>query len=192
MGLEEVVSEIMADAERSARRAISEAENEARQAVEAARSSAERMEREAVESARQKAEALRRAELGTQRIENRKRMLAAQKQAIERAYEIAKERAAALPEGDKKRIYSSCLAAARKRIGVKAVYCTPRDEAIVRQIAEEAEVRPTLDGLGGIIVEGESGEAIENYTFEAAFERVRESTLGEVHAIIVGGEQWQA
>lgn len=187
MGLEKVIDEILSDAERAARDTISGAKGEAAGIAKKAREDAARMEQAALSATAQKIAQMEESEIGAQELENKKRMLNARKSVLDGAYLKAEEKIRAMPKKEKEKIYSRCIEAAKKRLKAKYVHCTPADKAIVEKLAKGMKVIPDISGIGGIIIEDASHERMENYTFEAAMERLKGSALSEVYGMLFGG-----
>ena len=104
MGLEDVINEIMVDAEHNSRAIITNAKSEAAQIIKKAQADAAEMEHNSIAAAKQKAEELENSELGAQELESKKFLLDTQKEILDGTYLNAEELVAKLPSKEKKQI----------------------------------------------------------------------------------------
>ena len=192
MGLEDIINGIIADAEHNSRAVIGNAEEEAEKIISKAQGDAAELERKSIAAAEQKAAELEKSELAAQELESKKFLLDAQKGILDNIYLNAEGMVAKLPPKDKKQIYTNCINTAKKKLNAKYVHCTPKDKKLVEQLAKDMKVISDMDGLGGLIIEDASRERMENYTFEAIMENLRESTLAEVYRTVFGGGKWDS
>src|SRR5256886_5853848 len=151
MTLESAVEAILEQGKAEANRVLEEARNERQRMVSEVRAEAGKALAETEKAAHVEAERKRVQKLARAELESRKIVLAAQKEALDRVYDGALERLGRL--SDNAEILRSLLKANESewRSGGK-VYCSKRDEAVVRKIVGDS-FAGTGERAGGVVIE---------------------------------------
>src|SRR6059036_1223822 len=147
MTLESAVEAILEQGKAEANRVLEEARNERQRMLSEVRAEAAKTLAETEKAARIEAERKRVQELARAELESRKIVLAAQKEALDKVYDGALDRLGRL--SDNADILRRLLKANESewRSGGK-VYCSPRDEAVVRKIVGDS-FAGTVECAGG-------------------------------------------
>jgi V/A-type H+-transporting ATPase subunit E len=178
MSLETAVQAILEKGKAEADRILEEARAERERMLseiraEAAKTLADVEARARLEAERKRVQALARAEL-----EARKIVLAAQKEALDRVYAKTLERLGGLVENAD--FLRGLLKANESewRSGGK-VYCSPRDEPVVRKIVGSA-FGGTIDCAGGVMIESADGTRRVDLRYETILRDVWNDAVKEV------------
>src|SRR5256886_9856412 len=120
-------------------------------------------------------------------LESRKIVLAAQKEALDRVYDGALERLGRL--SDNAEILRSLLKANESewRSGGK-VYCSKRDEAVVRKIVGDS-FAGTVECAGGVVIESADGTRRVDLRYETLLRDVWDDAVKEVAETLWPPEQ---
>src|SRR2546425_1875332 len=155
MTLESAVEAILEQGKAEANRVLEEARNERQRMLSEVRAEAAKALAETEKAARIEAERKRVQELARAELESRKIVLAAQKEALDKVYDGALERLGRL--SDNAEILRRLLKANESewRSGGKG-YCSPRDEAVVRENVGDS-FSGTIEGAGGVVSETADG-----------------------------------
>ena len=188
MGLEDVVGDVVARAEKEADKLRSEGKNEAEGIIAKANHRSIELEKDANDDLDKQIDKIRARAIASQNLEGKKSLLGMEKAAIDLVYTTASEKLPSLAAKDKEKIIKSCVEKAADSLDAKFIYCRKEDEKLVKKLASGLKVVPTLDSLGGVIIEDAYHERMENYTFESIMENTREATLPDVHNLLFGGK----
>jgi len=189
MGLDEVVTEVASNAQREAADVRSTGSAERERILFAASEKADALDAEAMRQLEARIATMQKRELASQSLEDRKYMLDMEKSLMDRVYAEAWKKVCALPENSREAIIRACMDLARDAIDAKFVHCSKRDEKIVSKIAFDMEVLADLESMGGIVVEDNSHERIDNYAFETVLEITRSKTAPAVYRMLFGGRK---
>ena len=178
MTLENAVEAILEQGKAEANRVLEEARNERQRMLSEVRAEAEKALAETARAARVEAERKRVQELARAELESRKIVLAAQKEALDKVYEGALERLGRL--SDNAEILRTLLKANESewRSGGK-VYCSPRDEAVVRKIVG-GSFAGTIECAGGVVIESADGNRRVDLRYETLLRDVWDDAVREV------------
>lgn len=183
MGLDEVVEEILDEADRHASEIEREADDRAAEIVQEAERDAEETRQDALESAEKETEALERRELSSAKLEARMKRLKARKELLartkDRAYEMLEELSGDRREG----VIGSLLDAAEDEMPEGTVYAAPKDEDLVKDRVGD-RFGGTIDAAAGLRVEEEG--VVLDLTLDSMLEDEWENSLPEVSAELFG------
>src|SRR2546422_5796164 len=190
MTLESAVEAILEQAKAEANRVLEEARNERQRMLSEVRAEAAKALAETEKAARIEAERKRVQELARAELESRKIVLAAQKEALDKVYEGALDRLGRL--SDNADILRRLLKANESewRSGGK-VYCSPRDEAVVRKIVGDS-FAGTVECAGGIVIESAGGTPRGDFRYETPFRDVWDDAVKAGAETLLPPEQWPA
>jgi len=177
MTLESAVEAILEQGKAEANRVLEEARNERQRMLSDVRAEAKALA-ETEKAAHVEAERKRVQELARAELESRKIVLAAQKEALDRVYEGALDRLGRL--SDNADILRTLLKANESewRSGGK-VYCSPRDEAVVRKIVGDS-FAGTIECAGGVVIESADGTRRDDLRYETLLRDVWDDAVKEV------------
>ncbi len=187
MTLESAVEAILEQGKAEANRVLEEARNERQRMLSEVRAEAAKALAETEKAARIEAERKRVQELARAELESRKIVLAAQKEALDKVYDGALERLGRL--SDNAEILRSLLKANESewRSGGK-VYCSKRDEAVVRKIVGDS-FAGTVECAGGVVIESADGTRRVDLRYETLLRDVWDDAVKEVAETLWPPEQ---
>ncbi len=175
-GLEVVVHEIIEQGRQQAAAIEKEGLTEAKAILAEAKEKAEKSLAERETAATRDAERLRVQEIARAEFEAKKKVLTAQRGLLARLKDEANAALAGLPD-DKRRAYLEKLVARAKReIPSGTIHCRAEDESIVSGLADYA-VKADLTGIGGVIVDDDSGSISLDLRFESLLEEAWPAVL---------------
>src|SRR3989454_11478500 len=187
MTLESAVESVPERGKAEANRVLEEARNERQRMPSEVRADATKALAETEKMARVEAERKRVQELARAELESRKIVLAAQKEALDKVYEGALERLGRL--SDNAEILRKLLKANESewRSGGK-VYCSPRDEAVVRKIVGDS-FAGTVECAGGVGIESADETRRGDLRCETLLRDVWDDAVKEVAETLWPAEQ---
>lgn len=170
MGLEEVKSEIIDEAESRADVIIEEAEARKEEMLEEARKKAEEKVEQAERKAEQEAEALRRKKLSSARMQAKKKRLTARQELLDDVHEQFTDRVQNLDDDKEAELIEQALDDLDDQVDIGTVYTrsTHKDLAEKYGEFEEKDIR-------GVIVETADGAR----RFDMRFEEIAEQTIND-------------
>jgi vacuolar-type H+-ATPase subunit E/Vma4 len=178
MTLESAVEAILGQGKAEADRVLEEARNERQRMLSEVHAEAARALAETERAAHAEVERKRVQELARAELESRKIVLAAQKEALDKVYNGALERLGRL--ADSAEILRTLLKANESewRSGGK-VYCSPRDEAVVRKIVGDT-FAGTIESAGGVVIESADGRRRVDLRYETLLRDVWDDAVKAV------------
>ncbi|MBW9224035.1 V-type ATP synthase subunit E [Methanothermococcus sp. SCGC AD-155-E23] len=202
MGVEEIVSKILEDANKEAEEIIKKAQMEAEKILEEAKKEAERRKSEILKKGEKEAEMIKNRIISEAKLEVRKKMLRKKEELIEMAIKKLREELMKLPERENYRdlliklIVDGAVAVGSEEV---VVDLNKRDYEMLDiktlwEIEKEIErltnrsviVRrgSTVDIVGGAIVKDRSGSKICDNSLEAIFERNLEHIRAKIAQVL--------
>lgn len=148
-------------------------------------------ERAILKKANKEAEEITQRGVSQAGIESRNIKLLARRQALEKTFELAKEKLSALPEKEKLEMYVKLLGTYSGTKTVTVILNETDKKAFGKKLAQEAgkkhDLNVTLaqnpgDFLGGLIIQ--EGEIETNCTFEVLINDTKKETESEVAAML--------
>jgi V/A-type H+-transporting ATPase subunit E len=171
MGLEDVKSDILNEAEQKSNRIVEEAEEEADEIVEEAKREAERIREEAETEAEEKAESIRKKALSNARMKAKQVKLREKQKHLDQAFEEFREQLDELTAGEREKFVESCYDRANFDVG--KVRGSEAFEDAVPDDFEEADI-------DGIVLVSEDGERRIDFTFDRIVQDYRENHRKDV------------
>ncbi|HIQ39294.1 MAG TPA: V-type ATP synthase subunit E [Methanothermococcus okinawensis] len=202
MGVDEIVSKILEDANKEAEKIKDEAQVEASKILEDARKEAEKRKNEILKKGEKEAEMVKNRIIAEAKLKVRKKMLIKREELIEKAVKKLKEDLMKLPEKEEyntlllKLIIEGIVAIGGEEVVIdlnKRDYETI-DSKVMWTIESEMEKllnKPVIvrkgdivDIVGGCIVKTKDGSKICNNSLEAIFERNLENIKGKIAELL--------
>ena len=178
MALENVVEEILSQAENESKEIISRGEADAKVILDAARKQAREKASAFDEETGMLAEEMEKTEFSSLNIAFNRQMLEVKKQAIDSLFAQVMQKVSEMSSSERSRLVDSMLEKADKELGsIGVVWCSDEDKGIVSKKGYNVKL---LDTVGGIIAENKDGSVRSNYTFEVLLNRMKEEMLNEV------------
>ncbi len=198
MGLEELKSKILEDAEKEAEEILREAEEEAEKILAKAEEEAERIRREILERAEREAEVRARRIIAQARLEVKQKEAQVKERYIQMAVERAKEKIEEM-RGSKEYLeflYENALTAVRAIDADEVVVRAPEEDVtyleellpdIRTETEKDVELGDPIDATAGVVAESADGKEAFDNTVDARLERMRPRIVKEVSEILFGG-----
>lgn len=171
MGLDDVKSDILNEAEQKADRIVEGAEEEADEIVEEAEEKAERIREEAETEAEEEAKSIRKKSLSNARMKAKQIKLREKQKHLDQAFEEFREQLDDLTEEERERFVESCYDRASFEVG--KVRGSEAFKDVVSDDFEEVDI-------GGIILVSEDGDRRIDFTFDRIVQDYRENHRKDV------------
>jgi V/A-type H+-transporting ATPase subunit E len=181
MGLEIVKEEIINNARNQERALLADARKEASEITKKAEKKVAEMKEKNDAETKRKVEIIKRQELASAELENKKMLLEAKKQVIEKVLAEARKKIDKLGSKERQEYMDKLLEKAKKDIEVAVVYCNKNDIKLVKDIKSEA-----ADIIGGLIAENEDKTIRVDYSFDTMIESIQENELQSINKILFG------
>lgn len=171
MGLEDVKSDILEEAEEKANRIVEEAEEEADEIVEEAEKEAEKIKAAAEEEVEQKKESMEKKTLSNARMKARELEQKEKQRQLDEVFKNFRERLEELDDEEREAFVDSCLDRAGFDVG-KVKGGEEFEDAVSKEFEEE--------DIDGIILVSEDGERRMDFTFDRIVQNYRENHRKQV------------
>ncbi len=180
MSLENVVNEIISQAEKQRQEIVDQGRQEAKKIVDEATKKAREQTKQFEEETKKLANETKRMELSALNIHLQKMFLEAKKGMLDELYRHVVEKIEKLDASERKELIQRLVEKSKKELpDAKFVYCNSRDKEIVSGI-KSLKFNGVVDCLGGIVVENGEKSVKVNYTFDVILKNVKEAYLNEV------------
>jgi len=198
VGLEELKSKILEDAEKEAEEILKEAEEEAQKILAKAEEEAERIRREILERAKREAEVRARRIIAQARLEVKQREAQVRERYINEAIERAKKKIEEM-RGSKEYLeflHENAMTAVKAIDADEVVLRAPEDDItyleellpdIRAETGKDVELGDPIDATAGVVAESADGKEAFDNTVDAKLERMRPTIVREVSQILFGG-----
>jgi V/A-type H+/Na+-transporting ATPase subunit E len=184
MALDNVVDEILESARKDADQILKGAEKEKgvilQQAAEAVSTKQKAQQKETEDAVKR----LRQQEISSAELEEKRIVLNARKEMLDRTFEEANSQISEMSSADKARLYESILEKGRKAIKEPKIYC-PLGEAKLLPVKSGEKVEEVKMGPG-LILESKDGTVRIDYTFKTILEGIWEKELKNISNILFG------
>lgn len=184
MGLEEVIEEILEEADRHASEIEREADEKASEIEREAESDAEEIREAARNAAEKEVAALEKQELSSAKLEARMKKLQARKQLLAEAKDRAHEKLEELSGSERDDVIDALLDIADEEMPEGDVYVAEQDADTVKSRVGD-RFAGTIDAVGGLQVE-QSGVVLD-LTLDSLLEDQWEESLSAVNEALFGG-----
>ena len=172
MGLEEVKSEILDEAEAKADHLVQEAEEEKEKILDKAKEEAEEIREEHMEELEDKKDIYKRKAISTARMKAKEEKLHAREENISKVFEEFRNKLGQMSKKEKKSYVESCLEKPKFDIG-KVIGSEDFEELVDKEFEEE-------DSIEGIVVVSEYGNRRQNFSFDKIAEQFKSQYRREV------------
>jgi len=179
MGLESVKEEIIRNAKVQEEAALAEARSKANDITKEAEKKIAEMKEKIDMDTKRMSEMIKKQELASAELENKKMLLEAKKQMIDKVFAEAKKK---IEKSDSKKNETSIgklLEKAGNDIEVANVFCNEKDVKNVKGVNAQ-----TTDILGGLIAENKEGTIRVDYSFDTILESLKENELQNINKIL--------
>ncbi|MFB6204717.1 MAG: V-type ATP synthase subunit E [Candidatus Nanohaloarchaea archaeon] len=180
MGLEDVKSDILNDAEEEAERIVQEAKNEKEEIIEEAREEADKIRENVQDEIEKEKESMESEALSNARMEARNRKLQAQQEVLEQVFSDFREELSELSDSEREQFLQTCLDKTEFEIG--EVQGSPGFRDLVDESFQEIDSE-------GVILVSEDGSMRRNFTFDKIVEQYRDEYRKEVAEELLGEER---
>lgn len=165
MGLQEVKSDILEDAESKADRIVEEAEQEADEILEEARQEAKKIREKYEKELEQEKEDYRKKEISNAKMKARQKELEAKQEKMEEAFNTFREELEDLTDSEKQEYVENCLDSVNFEVG-KVIGSSDFEEFVDTDFEEK--------DIDGVIVVSDDGTKRQNFTFDKIVQQFRE------------------
>lgn len=175
MGLEEIKTDILEEAEKKSDEIVKEAKQEKKEIINEAEEEAEEIKQEMEEELEEEEEAYRQKELSNARMKAKQEKMKAKQEKLEDVFDEFEDHLRNLSDEEKQKFAESCLA--RVEFDVAKVKGSEEFEDAVDTEFEEADIN-------GIIVVSEDGNRKQEFTFDKILKQYKEKYRKEVADIL--------
>ncbi len=180
MALENVVDEIISQAEKQRQEIIDQGKQEAKKILDEAISKRKEQAKVFEEETRKMVDEIRRMEISALNIRLHKMSLEAKKDILDELYSQVIEKIRKLDSKRRMELMQNLVEKAKKELpDAKFVYSNSKDEELASNM-KNLKFGGVVDCLGGVIVENEDKTVRINYTFDILFQNLKEAYLNEV------------
>ncbi len=180
MALENVIDEIISQAERNKQEIIERGKQEAKKILDEATNKAKQHEQQFEEETKRILEETRKMEISSLNISLNKMMLDAKKKILDEVYQHLLERINKLDSEKRREIIKKLVEHAKKELpNPKFVYCNEGDEKLVATI-KDLKFGGVINAVGGVIVENADKNIRTNYTFDVLLNNLKEAYWNEI------------
>ena len=165
MGLDKIVTRVVADSKANEANIIAEANKDREETLrEAAKKRAEILETFRVDMEKTISQMKVRAEAGME-IDVKKEMLSTRKQILENMFEKVLEHFREIPDATKRKLYSALTTKLLEEFTQGTIHCRSGEEHLFRGIGQFSVGQP-IDTAGGFIAESSDGNLVMDMRFE--------------------------
>ena len=176
MGLEQVKSEILKEADKKAAKIVAEADKASKSYKLEAKEKLKDYEKQIAEETKKEIEAMQKKEEAAQKLEAKKLTFEEKKNILQDTVETTRTKLARLATKDKTKLLNKLLEKANSQMTVTHIYCNKDDLKIlkIKGNVEEADIS------GGLIVENKDKTVRIDYSFDTILDQISEKHLQEV------------
>ena len=180
MGLENVINEIISQAEKQKQEIIDQGKQEAKKILDEAIDKRKKQSKLFDEETKKIIDETRRMEISSLNIQLHKMLLEAKKDMLDEVYKHVIEKISKLDSTGRRELIQKLVEKAKKELpDAKFIYCNIKDRELASGI-KNLKFASIIDSLGGVIVENEDKLVKINYTFDVLLQNVKEAYLNEV------------
>ncbi len=181
--LENVSDEIISIAKKEADGIKNAAKKEAEGIMQSVNESIEEKQRFAGRQTQNIVEAMAKKELASAKLEEKRLVLDAKKDVIEKVYDELENKVIAIDKKTKEKAYSKLVKNAKQEFEPAYIYARKEDIAIVKKLAKKAKVIEE-DILGGLIFENSERTVRLDKSFDSALAALKSENIKDVSKIL--------
>lgn len=185
MSLEKVAEEIILQAKKEAEKITQDAKKEAEKITLIAKAGIEEKRACAEAETEGIIEAMAKKEFASAKLEEKRLILDAKKDAIEKAYSGLREKIAGLDKKTKEKIYARMLQSAKKEFEPGYVYARSEDIALAKKLAGTAKVAEE-NIFGGLIFESADKKMRIDMSFDDRLQSIKSDEIKAISKILFG------
>ena len=179
MGLETVKGEIIRNAKEREDSLIAEARRESNKIIKETEEKVKKIKEKSEAETKRTIDMINKQELASSELENKKMLLDAKKQIIDRAFIEAKKRLESLDFKKRETYMQKLLEKAKNELEIAYVYCNKKDSEFLK----EFKVEP-VDISGGLIAENKEKTMRVDYSFETILQSIKENELQSINKVL--------
>ncbi len=188
MGLDKIVSKILADSKSREQSIVSGAQKEGKELLAEARKKKSEIIDAYQEKADQAIEDMKAREKAGMEIEVKKNMLSVRREILEEAFDSVLEHFLNLPDNEKRVIYSATISRLQGEFQQGRIHCRRGEENFFSGIPNFTVAEP-VDTIGGFIAENTDGSLIIDMRFETLLKEIWDHHLVEISGILFRDEE---
>ncbi len=179
MALEDVISEILAQAENERRKILEEGKMEAEAIVNNAKKEAKERYGLFKKGTERMVNEITRKQISTTNLKVNKMILESRKEIVDKLFAKLIEKINKTNLKEREKLIENLMQKASKEVDAAFVYSNHKDKQLVLN-SKDIKFGGLIDSIGGIIVENDDRDMRINYTFEIFLEKIKELYLNEV------------
>lgn len=179
MGLEAVKDEILNSAKSQAAGLIAEARKESNRIIKSIENKIEGMKEINDTQIKKIIDSIKKQESASAELENKKMLLEAKKQIIDKVFFEARKKIEGLADKKSEAIVKKLLEKAKNEIEIATIYCNKKDAKFLKGFNVES-----VSVIGGIIAENKEKTVRIDYSFETILQSITENELQSVNKIL--------
>jgi V/A-type H+-transporting ATPase subunit E len=181
MGLEAVKEEVIRSAKAQEESLIAEARKETIKVMDEAEKKIAEIKEKSDAETKRVVDLVKKQELASAELENKKMLLEAKKQMIDRVFTEVQKRVDGLDSKKRQEYMEKLLEKAKNDIEVENVYCNKKDVKLLKEFNAGA-----MDMMGGLIAENKDGTVRVDYGFDTMLENIKENELQSINKVLFG------
>lgn len=181
MGLEAVKEEVIRTAKTQEESLIADARKETIKIINKAEKKIAEIKEEIHAETKSKIDVIKKQELASAELENKKMLLEAKKQLIDKVFNEAQKKVEILDSKKREEYINKLLEKAKDDIGVENLYCNKNDAKFMKDFNAEA-----IDIMGGLIAENKDGTVRVDYSFDTMLQNIKENELQSINKVLFG------
>jgi len=183
MGLDKIVTKILADSKAKEQSIISDAHKQSEELM----ADAMRQKAELLDSYQKRAEQaiaqMKVREGAGMEIEVKKKLLSTRREILEDTFDSVLEHFMNLPESEKRKLYSAMMTRLKVEFQGGKIHCRRGEEGLFPAMPGFTMVEP-VETMGGFIAESNDGSLMVDMRFEALLKEIWDSHLVEISGIL--------
>ena len=181
MGLEAVKEEVIRSAKTQKGSLIAEARKETVRVMDEAEKKILEIKEKSDAETKRVVDLIKKQELASAELENKKMLLEAKKQMIDRVFIEVQKRVDGLGSKKREEYMGKLLEKAKNDIEVEKIYCNKKDLKLLKEFNAEA-----MDMTGGLIAENKDGTVRVDYSFDTMLQTIKENELQSINKVLFG------
>ena len=181
MGLEAVKEEVIRTAKTQEESLIAEARKETIKIIDEAEKKVAEVKEESDAETKRKIDVIKKQELASAELENKKMLLEAKKQLIDKVSNEVQKKVENLDSKKRGEYINKLLEKAKNDIEVENLYCNKNDAKFLKDFNAK-----TVDIIGGLIAENKDEIVRVDYSFDTMLQNIKENELQSINKVLFG------